>query len=340
MKYKGISIIKHKTCNTWYARYRNNGKQFYVSADTQKECYNKLKCALKNVNREKQNINAITFGNWYNKWLELYKKDIKDATKRDYSSSMNYLTSLKDKNISEISSLETMEILNKINFERRRQKVYELLNAVFEKAEQNEIIAKNPLKIIDKPKHKKVSGEAFSNEDENKLIEALKQNNLDIFLVCLYQGLRRGEVLALTRDDVDFENRELIINKALNSKNEIDTTKNAQSNRVMPLFDNTIELLQKYKVRQGRLFDMAYSTREKYFNKIKKELFPNKKYTIHSFRHTFITRCQEANISLHFIQKWVGHTQGSQITSKIYTHARSKAEQENILLYNQNLLKN
>ena len=40
MKYRGITIIKRKDCNTWCARYRRNGKQFYISAKTQQDCYN------------------------------------------------------------------------------------------------------------------------------------------------------------------------------------------------------------------------------------------------------------------------------------------------------------
>lgn len=46
MKYRNVSIIKHKNCNTWYARFRCNGKQHYISAKTQQDCYDKLKKSL------------------------------------------------------------------------------------------------------------------------------------------------------------------------------------------------------------------------------------------------------------------------------------------------------
>ena len=46
MKYRGITIIKNKSCNTWYARPKIDGKQIYISAKTQKLCYDKVKAIL------------------------------------------------------------------------------------------------------------------------------------------------------------------------------------------------------------------------------------------------------------------------------------------------------
>ena len=57
-------------------------------------------------------------------------------------------------------------------------------------------------------------------------------------------------------------------------------------------------------------------------------------YTIKTLRFTFITKCQEANIPEHIIQKWVGHEIGSQVTKKVYTKVRQQAEVENINIYN------
>ena len=127
-----------------------------------------------------------------------------------------------------------------------------------------------------------------------------------------------------------LKEKTLTINKSLNQKNEISTTKNIYSNRVIPLFDKTYKMLLKYKNVQGRIFNISYLTCEREFHKITKELGSKTKYTIHSLRHTFITKCQEANIPLHIVQKWVGHNIGSEVTAKVYTHTRELAELENI----------
>jgi len=331
MQYQGVKIIKNKYCNTWTARPTVNGKQIYISAKTQQDCYNKLKNKLKQKTTTTKQIKtiSITFKEWFKKWLNLYKTNIKDTTKKDYESSLNYLKEINNKQIKNITSIDIIEQLNKINYPRRKQKVYELLNDIFKKAIINNYITTNPIQTINKPKHKKINGLALTSEDEIKIENIFKNKNLDIFLICLYQGLRKGEVLALTIKDIDFEKKTININKSINSKNEIDTTKNIYSNRIMPLFEKSSMIFKKYINKENRIFNIPYSSTEKIFNKIIKESF-NKKYTIHSLRHTFITKCQEKQIPLHIIQKWVGHNIGSTVTNQVYTHTRELAELENI----------
>ena len=335
MKFQGITIMKHTTCNTWYARYRKDRKQFYVSAKTQKECYNKLKIALKQkkeqelkATQEPQQTCQITFIEWYNKWLELYKQDVKQTTKIQYEVCIKHLQEIINKPLDKITGINFIEQLNKITGERMKQKVYELANSVLEKAVANDIIIKNPLVNVDKPKHKRINGKALTSEDEKQFEKILKENNADIFLICLYQGLRRSEALAIMGKDINIKNKLLTINKSLNQNNKIDTTKNIYSNRVMPIFEKTLPILEKYANIQGRIFAYTQKACEKFFNELISRL--NNTYKIHSLRHTFITRCQECNIPLHIIQKWVGHSVGSNVTSQIYTHTRELAELENI----------
>lgn len=343
MKYQGISIIQHKTCSTWYARYRKNGKQFYVSAKTQKECYEKLKIALKKEPekaKKKTPVQKLTFYAWFEKWLELFKSDVKENTKMDYFKSMKYLSRLYKKPLGDIKSLEIVEILNTIKFERRKQIVYDLLSSLFLKAFQNELIAKNPMLTLEKPKHTKQNGLALSNIDERSVEKYLLENNMDFFLVCLYQGLRHGECAALTISDFDFKNKTLKIDKAINQFNELDKTKNKQSVRTMPLFEKTIEVVKKYLNVPGRIFDLHYGAYQKQWKRIISETTPNKRYTIHSLRHTFVTRCQEAGVPLHIIQKWVGHATGSSVTTRVYTHSREQEEMKNIDKINEKLNSN
>lgn len=336
MKYQGITIFKNRHCNSWYARYRAGGKQYTVSAKTQMECYCKLKVALKNRDKiknnppQKQVENKITFKIWVDKWFKLYKSELKETTQIDYVNTLKHTKSLNSKELSEITSIEVLELLKGIELTRRRQKVYGLLKDIFNKAKQNKLIEDNPLESIDKPKHTTVKGIALTNEDEAVLEKILIEKKLDLYLVCLYQGLRRGEMLALTIDDVDFKNKTLSINKSINTFNKLSTTKNDYSNRIMPLFDITSKILEKYKNSKGRIFNFKRSYVEETFLKIVRDNFPGKKYTIHSLRHTFITKCQEKNIPLHIIQRWVGHNIGSKVTNTIYTHTRELAELENI----------
>lgn len=328
MKYQGISILKRPHCNTWYARYRSGGKQFYVSARTQQECYNKLKLALKNKNKqllllENTQQTKLTFADWYQEWLETFKFNMSDSTKRDYRSSYNKLSDLYELDINQITNIDIIKVLNKIEKSRTKQKVYELLDMIFKKALLSEKIIKNPMLAVEKPKHVRKNGDAFETEEEMQFIKNCKNLNLDLFLVGLYQGLRHGELLAITDKDIDFEKRTLDINKSLTQNGKFGPTKN-DSDRMQPIFNKTYEILLKYKNIKGRIFKQSYKLADKLF---KQALFsiPNQKYTIKTLRFTFITRCEEAGIPEHIIQSWVGHEIGSEVTKKTYTKVRKQA---------------
>lgn len=205
---------------------------------------------------------------------------------------------------------------------------------LYKKALDNDIITKNLIVLIEKPKHTKEHSKALDNAQQAELIRICKKiDNADILLVAMYQGLRRGEVLGITIDNIDFNKNTLTINKAFNEKNQFDTTKNTQSIRVMPLFEETKKILLKYKNQQHRIFDITKKQYEKLIDKIKEQAsIENLK--IKDMRATFITRCKELDIPKHIIQSWVGHKIGSTVTDTVYTYHNTDIDYKYINILN------
>ena len=337
MKYKGKTIRKNKKCNSWYTRFRYAGNQFYISGKTQLECLQNLKRALRQISSDGViEVKTIAFIEWYNKWLELYKiGKVKSETIRDYTSLLKLIPdTIKVKNIAYITLEEIIKSINACEGTRQRQKLYDFYNMIFKKAEDNEIIKKNPMVKIDKPKHEKNHGQALDNKQQGELIKACKQiTNSDFILIALYQGLRRGEVLGLTIDNIDFEKNTLTINKAWNNKNQFDTTKNKYSNRTMPLFEKTKQILLKYKNQKERIFDITIKQYELILKAIKDES-KIEALKLKDMRSTFITRCKELNIPEQVIQSWVGHQIGSTVTGMVYTKHNSDIDYNYINIIN------
>ena len=341
MKYQGKTIHKTKN-NTWYTRFRANGKQYYLSAKTQKDCYNKLKNAIKKVNIEliaspqlEREHKGQTFLEWYNQWLDLYKVGkVKDTTINDYESSIKNLSEeIKNKEIKKITIIDVLDNLNKIKAERQRQKVYELLKMIFDKAVDNEILEKNIVALIDRPKHKKQNGRPLTIAEEQILIEKCKQIKYgDFYLVALYQGLRKGECLGITNEDIDFINNTLTINKAIDRHNKFNTTKNDVSVRTMPLFEKTKEILLKYKDVKGRIFNISYHRIDDYTKELNK--LTSFEFSIKFMRYTFITRCAEQNIPEFVTQSWCGHEIGSRVTKRVYTKYNATDNSKYINIFN------
>ena len=340
MKYQGKSIIQNKKCSTWTARPMINGKQVYISGRTQKECYNKLKKALQQAETSIISLptiktSVLTLNQWFNQWLELYKiNQVKETTIKDYKKSLTYINEeTLNKDIKAITIIDILTILNNIKAERQKQKVYELLYMLFDKAFKNDFIEKNIIQNIDKPKHEKTNSQPLTFEQEREFIKVCKQiKHGDYFLICLYQGLRKGECLAITNEDIDFTNNTLTINKSINDNNQVDTTKNKQSVRTMPLFEKSIEILKKYKDVQGRIFNFSPKIQKTTLYAINKELSFHVKTK--DLRSTFITRCQELSVPEFIIQSWVGHRIGSKVTSSVYTKSNKDVDNKYINILN------
>ena len=319
VKFKGKTIRKNKKCNTWYTRFRLNGKQEYISAKTQKECLIKLKQKMNIIDESEK---APLLKQWYDKWLELFKVGkVKEITIKGYEKILrNIPKNIVNKNIRKITTLEIQELLNSITAERTRQTVYELLFSLFTKAVDFEILSKNIMRQIEKPKHVREKGIALDTFEQKRFVETCTKNRWgDLYLLILYQGFRIGEVLGLTIDDLNFDNNTISVNKSYSQYGHFDTTKNEQSNRTIQMFEPTIKLLEKHKNKTGRIFNISYTIAREHFKEILKEA-NIKDISLHDLRHTFITNCKNAGIPEHIVQGWVGHQIGSKVTSSIYTH--------------------
>lgn len=325
MKYKNIKIKKSENGVSWFARFRKNNKQYYISDKTQLGCYNKVKETYQQ--KEEDCINSkTTLIQWYEKWLEIYKTNVRETTLKEYKNNLKHINEILNKPIKTIKTIDILQILANIPHERQKQKVYEFLNDLFNKALINEIIVKNPMLKIEKPKHKKEHVIPFNETDEKIFEQYCLNNEHDLYLLALWQGLRPGEALAIQRKDLDFENKIISINGSLDIHNQINKTKNEYSVRKIPMRNKTYNLLQKYKDKKDRIFEISKQTASRQFKEIVDSLFPNNKYQFKSLRSTFITMCQEKNIPLHITQNWVGHVLGSSVTNEVYTKTRNESQ--------------
>ena len=325
MKYKNITIRKRND-NRWYARFKNNNKYKYVYGKTQIECLNNLKQSLKDIKEIKVLPPTITtLKMWLDQWQELYKDGkISLGTEKINRNLRNkYIDiTLGDYDITKITSIDILKFLNSISAERQRQKVYTILHDSFNKALLNKVIQENPMLVVDKPKHEKKPNRALSLEEEKSFIEACNGSICgDYFLTTLFQGLRKSETFNIYSQDIDINKETLSINQKEDYRYRIKTK---TSKRVLPLFNRTKEILIKYLNCSDRIFKHSQKLiYNEFANICKKANITNA--TIHTLRHTFITRCIENNIPLKVVQKWAGHST-SKMTNEVYTHINNEFE--------------
>ena len=328
MRYKGITVRQRKDSNTWYARWITNGKEHRISGKTQKEVYKKLKSSL-----QPQIEYKITFNSWIDKWFELYQQNNRESTKQMFIQTRKkyFTTNLFKKDITQVSTLELQEFINSFTTPRMKKRIYQYVRNIVNKAYRNEIIPKDISINLVVPQYKADEKHALTRDEEKLFLKSAIQNDGVIFVIQLLEGLRPGEGLALEWEDINFKDKTITINKSI-TRDESDTlTKNKSSNRIIPLFKQTEELILPFK-SNGRIFKYKNNAKRKLFNRILKNADLSN-ISEHELRHTFITRCAEKNIAEHIIQKWVGHQIGSSVTKSVYTHASIESEKESITLF-------
>lgn len=324
-KYNGKTIRK-RSDGRYEIRYYDGKKYHSIYGKTQNECITKLKDILNDKKKDKVNYKSITLGEWLEQWLKLYKQN--KVAKTTFDQMQRYLKEVQPLYhypLKKISPIILQEFLNQIEKPRKREKIHLFLKDAFSKACKARIIEYNPFEAVESVKRDKKQSRSLTHEEEKLFVEAcLASQYGNLYLVCLYSGMRIGEALALTQEDIDYKNKTISINKSINEFDEIVAPKTKTSIRVIPLFQKVEEIVKN--ITTEKLFLYTKTTYQNKIAAIRKKLNLQNVST-HTMRHTFATRCAEAGIPPKVIQKWLGHST-IEMTMNVYTHVNNDYEQE------------
>lgn len=150
-----------------------------------------------------------------------------------------------------------------------------------------------------------------NNEIEN-ILKSIKNNTVrNIAILQLNTGLRIGEVLALSPNDVDYKNKTITVNKTKLENGQITPPKTLSSIRTIEVSDYILKILLDFSSTSKFIFKVSYRT-------ILNALQPLN-INSHIFRHTHVALLIEQNVPIKVISERLGHSEIS-TTLNIYTH--------------------
>ncbi|ANT42900.1 site-specific integrase [Helicobacter pylori] len=176
--------------------------------------------------------------------------------------------------------------------------------------------------------------EPFSLEEVKTLIENAPSLRLKAFLtVAFLTGMRTGEQLALTWEDIDFDEKKIVINKSLNELGTITTPKNKPSVREVDLLEPVEKILKELQASEPenkKFVFISMPKRTTMFQRAFRSLLKAldlKDRKLYTTRHTFASLMLSQGEEPMWMSKTLGH-KDLNTTYKTYSHYIPKQEKE------------
>ncbi|HEO7922160.1 TPA: site-specific integrase [Streptococcus agalactiae] len=317
-----------------------------------KQAENKARSILQNrISKKINNVTKVelTYGELRQEYLKQWLPTVKNNTIKNNTRYDEYISYLLDDDvlISNITKATIRNIANELGDKKSYNvvsKCMKRLSAILNYAASLDYIQSNPAKSVKVIK-------PVENYDADEKIEFLtidemrelyvqmtsKSNKIrDLVVFMFLTGMRYGEVVALTTDKIDFENKTIKINATYDyDGKELTTPKTENSVRVISVSDSILSIVNDFIVhnRMNNLItDHIFVSRYgnpmsiRYVNKRLKDFMPEKQLKTHVFRHSHISYLAEKNVPLKAIMDRVGH-KNAETTLKIYTHTTNNMKE-------------
>ena len=370
MARQGENIYQRKN-GKWEGKYikdRVNGRirYGYISGSSYDDVLQKKQTAAKayedSVKQESGGGDRLLFSNVASEWMKEKESYLKQSTICRYRNNLNLhlLPAYGDRLVTDITRDDVDAFVTRLCASdgnngkglsgNTARSVVSVLKTVVEYARDyrrvpvanlNGIFIKNqgrPIRVF--------------SRNEQKMIEDYLHENMDLdndligIMLCLYTGIRLGELCALRWEDVLLDEGELYIHATMlriqtpdhpDHRTKVITTmpKSGSSMRRIPLPPNLYKLLSEMKGPDGTYFLTRHENlfiepriMESHFKAVI-DAVGIADANFHALRHTFATRCIELGFDVKSLSEILGHS-SVRLTMDRYVHPTRETKQKNM----------
>lgn len=357
----------------------NNGKRrvkYFSTGLSEKGNKRKAEAELLRIRGEFEPSNEVgelaadmLFADYLLQWLDIVKVRVKATTFGSYEQMVKSviepyfrkkavtLQGLEARHIQQFYSekLKTVKANSVIHY-------HAVIHQALKYALKTDLVTQNVAEKVDRPKKNDYQPVFLDADELQHLFEVVKGTKFELpVLVAAFYGLRRGEVVGLRWDAIDFERntitiRHIVTNAKIDGKCEIvcaDRAKTKSSLRSLPLVANIREKLLALKEQQkenkricGNCYNREYDgyvfvdvmgnifnprNLSSNFSKLL-EMKGLRHIRFHDLRHSCASLLLANDVPMKQIQEWLGHSDIS-TTANIYSHLdyKSKLTSANVM---------
>ena len=288
----------------------------------------------------------MLYKEWLSEWLENYvKTSVKERTYGKYADiiRIRLIPALGDYELNDLPPFIVQRYITELlhhgnlkNGEGLSANTVNLIIAVIqssmETAHSIGLTDEYKMDKIKRPRMQEKQIACFSPSEQKIIEQAVltdKRDKMIGILICLYTGLRVGELLALEWADIDFSKNELKVSKTCYDKGRSRITtapKTTSSVRVIPIPKQLVPILKQRKKQCKSQFVISENgtyisirSYQRSFELLLKRLNISHQ-GFHSLRHTFATRALECGMDVKTLSEILGHKNAT-VTLNRYAHS-------------------
>ena len=347
----GRDPVTGKRKQKWFSGYR-------TKREAEKAMAEKLATVIKGTYIEPK---RMSFSELLNEWLEHHVKH--NTSPRTYET-YRYLASVHI--APRIGNIQIVELApyhlqrmysNLLDSEQKNGKklssttvhhIHRICYSALKWGVQMRMLQENVAESVKTPKRNKQEMKTWTKDEVATFLNVAKEDRLyPLFYVAIGTGLRRGELLGLKWEDVDFENGVLSIRRTVQRTTEglivKEQTKTDSSRRTVNISPATVEVLRTHKKRQTQeLLRIGRRTSFVFANSVGNVLEPRKvnevferltkkaglpRIRFHDLRHTHATLLLQQGIHPKIVSERLGHSNVS-MTLDLYSHVIPSMQRE------------
>lgn len=315
------------------------------------------------VSKENEDISSdMLFADYMELWLEIIRSSVEKTTFSSYTQMVKgkiapyfrntglTLDGIQAKHIQSfyLHELKTVSPGTVIHYHANIHKALKY-------AVKMDLIPFNPADKVERPKKQRYIADYYRQEELERLLEASKDHPYSLLIqMTAFYGLRRGEVVGLKWDAIDFEQGTISVKRTVTStiidgkyqEFEQQSAKTKSSLRTLPLIGSFREYFMQVKEAQelnkqvcGNCYNYEYDgfvfvdelgerMRVEYLtNAFPKFLESHglRRMRFHDLRHSCASLLLANGVPLKHIQEWLGHSDFT-TTANIYAHLDYKSK--------------